>query len=726
MGWFDDQIKERIQNDDEVFAEAFRDMAGAVLGNSFLQSLKDEEQLSKDALDDILRFYHVKSREIPAGIKSAEEQMEFLFRPYGIMRRTVILDKHWYKNAIGAMLCRDKNGRLTALIPTGMRGYSYIDPDTGKRVRVGKRNEDNFEKEAMAFYKPFPLRPIGVRDLLVYMFGTFSVGDIVFVLMAMLVSTSVAMIIPKLNNLLFGDVVTEGSTKLLLAIVISMACISVSSLLFSSVKGIATTRMGTKMNSAVNAATMMRILSLPTDFFRKYSSGELSRYASNIGTLCSMLMQSFLTTGITSLFSLAYLTQITAYAPALLVPSIVIVLLTVAVTTVTTLLGAKVSKKRMQLAAKESGLTYSLISGIKKIRLSGAEKRAFAKWGKCYSESATITYNPPALVKLSGVITTAISLVGTIVLYYGAVKSGISAADYYAFQAAYGMVFGAFSSLAGMASRLSEIKPVLDLAKPILDASPEVNEGREVLERISGGIEFTNVSFRYSEDMPNVVDDMSFKIKPGQYLAIVGKTGCGKSTLVRLLLGFEKPDKGAIYYDGKDINKIDLKSLRRKIGVVMQTGKLFTGDIFSNITISAPEMTLDEAWEVAEKAGIADDIRRMPMGMNTLISEGDGGISGGQRQRLMIARAIAPKPKILIFDEATSALDNITQKQVSESLDELKCTRIVIAHRLSTIKNCDRILVLEKGHIIEDGTYDELIAQNGFFADLVERQRLDK
>ena len=195
---------------------------------------------------------------------------------------------------------------------------------------------------------------------------------------------------------------------------------------------------------------------------------------------------------------------------------------------------------------------------------------------------------------------------------------------------------------------------------------------------------------------------------------------------MRLLLGFEAPQKGAIYYDGRDLASIDLKSLRRKIGVVMQNGKLFQGDIFSNIIISAPRLTLNEAWEAAELAGIAEDIRRMPMGMNTMISEGSGGISGGQRQRLMIARAIAPKPKILMFDEATSALDNLTQKKVSDSLNGLKCTRIVIAHRLSTIRQCDRILYLENGKIAEDGTYEELIAKNGKFAELVARQQLEE
>ena len=370
-------------------------------------------------------------------------------------------------------------------------------------------------------------------------------------------------------------------------------------------------------------------------------------------------------------------------------------------------------------------MTYALITGIQKIKLAGAEKRAFARWGNLYAQSAKMTYDPPMFLKLNCVISLAIWLSGTLVMYYLSVRAGLSVADYYAFNTAYGMVSGAFLSLAGIALSAAQIRPILTMVQPFFDAVPEVSDGKQVIERLSGSIELNNVSFRYNENMPLILDDLSLKIRPGQYVAIVGRTGCGKSTLLRLLLGFEKPQKGAIYYDGKDLERIDLRSLRRRIGVVMQNGKLFQGDIYSNIVISAPWLSQQDAWEAAELTGIAEDIRRMPMGMNTVISEGSGGISGGQRQRLMIARAIAPKPKILMFDEATSALDNITQKKVSESLDRLKCTRIVIAHRLSTIRQCDRILVLDHGRIVEDGTYDELIASDGFFAELVARQRLD-
>ncbi len=726
MGWFDEQIRDRKKNDDDAFAEAFANMASVITGKRGEISFNDDRAVTKDAIDEILKYYHIKSREVPDNISDMNEQLEYLMRPYGIMRRTVKLEGKWYRDAVGAMLgVLRESGRVVALLPSGISGYSYYDYETGSRKRINSRNVDLFEEDAIAFYKPFPLKKISIPSLAKYIVQTLSVSDIVMIALATLALSLMGMISPMLNKLLFGRVLMSGSVRLLASIAVFSVCVSVSTLLITAVKNMITARIETKLNISVEAATMMRVMSLPADFFKQYSSGELSSRASQVGTLCRMLVSTVLSTGLTSLFSLIYISQIFAYAPTLVVPALIIILVTVVFSVVSSLVQMKLSTEQMEVSGKESGMIYSLITGIQKIRLAGAEKRAFARWGNLYAKSADLEYGPPALIELNSVISLAISLVGTIVMYYLSVESGISVADYYAFNTAYGMVSGAFSSLAGIALTAAQIKPVLTMVKPFFDAVPEVSDGKQVLTRLSGGIELNNVSFGYSENMPLVIDDLSLKIRPGQYVAIVGKTGCGKSTLMRLLLGFEHPKKGAVYYDGKDLEKIDLRSLRRRIGVVMQNGKLFQGDIYSNIVISAPWLSRKEAWEAAELAGIADDIRNMPMGMDTMISEGSGGISGGQRQRLMIARAIAPKPKVLMFDEATSALDNITQKKIAESLDSLKCTRIVIAHRLSTIKQCDRIIVLDKGKIIEDGKYEELIEKNGFFAELVARQRLD-
>lgn len=726
MGWFDEQIKDRKRNDDDAFAEAFANMASAITGKKIEASLNNDRTVTKDAIDEILKYYHVKSREVPDGISDMNEQLEYLMRPYGIMRRTVKLEEGWYRDAAGAMLgVLAESGRVVALIPTGLSGYSYFDWETGKRRRINRKNQHLFEEEAIAFYKPFPLKKISLPSLAAYIARTLSVSDYVMIGLATLALSLIGMISPLITKLLFDRVLLSRNVRLLIAIAFFSVSVSVSTLLISAVKNMVTARIETKLNISIEAATMMRIMSLPADFFKQYSSGELSSRASQVGALCKMLASTVLSTGLTSIFSLVYISQIFAYAPMLVVPALLIILATVVFSVVSSLVQMNLSTRQMELSGKESGMTYSLITGIQKIKLAGAEKRAFARWGNLYAQSAKLEYGPPAFIELNSVIALAISLVGTLVMYTMAVKSGISVADYYAFDTAYGMVSGAFGALAGIALNVAQIKPMLTMVKPFFDAVPEVSDGKQVLTRLSGGIEMNNVSFRYSENMPLIIDNLSLKIRPGQYVAIVGKTGCGKSTLMRLLLGFEHPQKGAIYYDGKDLERIDLRSLRRRVGVVMQNGKLFQGDIYSNIVISAPWLSQDEAWEAAELAGIADDIRMMPMGMNTIISEGSGGISGGQRQRLMIARAVAPKPKILMFDEATSALDNMTQKKVSESLDALKCTRIVIAHRLSTIKQCDRIIVLDQGKIIEDGKYDELIAKNGFFAELVARQRLD-
>ena len=726
MGWFDEQIRARKDADQAVFEDSFQQMAGAVMGRRMSKALNDDRQITADAIGEILKFYHVKAQEIPDTIRDMNEVLEFLLRPYGIMRRNVNLDAGWYHDAAGAMLgTRTDDGSVVALIPCGLNGYRFYDRKSGKTVRLNRRTQSMIEKEAIAFYKPFPLTKMSMGSLMKYIVQQISPADVVLLVIAMLAVIGVGMITPWLNKKLFSDVLASNSSQALLGAAIFLICATISALLFGSIRTLLTTRIGTKLNLSVEAATMMRILSLPADFFKDYSAGELTNRAQYINGLCNQMVSMVLSTGLTSVFSLIYIAQIFVYAPALVGPALLITLLTLIVSCVQVFAQMKISRQEMLLASKESGMSYQLISGIQKIRLSGAEKRAFARWGKLYASEAELQYDPPMFLKVASVITTAISLIGTLVMYAAAVKSGVSVAEYYAFNSAYGMVNGAFMALAGIAAGIAQIRPVLEMAKPILEAEPEVAEDKLVLTRLTGGIELNNVTFRYTEDMPPVLDDLSLKIRPGQYVAIVGKTGCGKSTLMRLMLGFETPQKGAVYYDGRDLKRIDLKSLRRRIGAVMQNGKMFTGDIFSNITISAPWLTLDDAWEAAETAGMADDIRAMPMGMHTLISEGQGGISGGQRQRLLIARAIAPKPRILMFDEATSALDNLTQKQVSEALDRMKCTRIVIAHRLSTIRQCDRIIVLDKGKIVEDGTDEELLEKKGAFADLVARQRLD-
>ncbi len=726
MGWFDEQIRQRKLSDQEIFEDSIFRMASVVLGKQRAGVLHDERIATKAAIDDILKYYHYKPVEVPDSVRTLDEQLEFCLRPHGVMRRNVKLEEGWYKDAFGPMLAfRKEDGAAVALLPKRFSGYWFLDPDTGEKTTLNRQTAARFDTDAICFYRPLPLRELGIPDLILYLKDCLSTGDYIAIVLLTLLPILCGLLLTNITRALTGFVLNSGNLSLLWGTAVFMVSALISSQLIGVVKELMMNRVELKTSLSTEAAMMMRVMNMPANFFRKFSSGELSSRYSAVNQLCELLLNSVFSTGLSSLLSLLYITQIFHYAPALVAPALLLILATVLVSVVSVLTQMKISREIMEKGAKQNGLSFALISGVQKIKLAGAEKRAFSKWAHAYSDAVEPSYNPPLLIKANAAINSAISLVGTIVLYYLAVQTRVSPSEYIAFNTAFGSVTAAFASLTGVALSVARIKPILEMAEPILKTQPESSENRAMVTKLNGGIELSNVYFRYNEHMPYVVDGMSLKIKAGEYIAIVGATGCGKSTLMRLLLGFEIPEKGAIYYDGKDMNKLDLRSLRRRIGAVTQDGSLFQGDIYSNIVISAPQLSLDEAWEAAEIAGIADDIRAMPMGMQTIISEGQGGISGGQKQRLMIARAVAPKPKILMFDEATSALDNKTQKKVSDALDTLKCTRIVIAHRLSTIRNCDRILVLDKGKILEDGTYDELIAQNGYFAELVERQRLD-
>ena len=726
MGWFEKQVKQRKDLDQQMFEESFFKAAEAILGQRKASQMSDERIITKQAIEDILKYYHYKPVELPRKIKTLDEQLDYSLRPRGIMRRNIELEEGWYKDSYGPVLAYLKeDGSPVAILPRNMVGYYYIDHKTGNKVRLDAKTAQLFNREAFCFYKPLPQKPIGIQELFLYMKDCLSVSDVVLIVIATLASTLVGMLMPRITQALTGPVLSGGKASALVGVAVTIICVAIASNLIRSVTGLFTQRIKTKTSVNVEAALIMRILTLPAPFFRKYSAGELTKRVQAINMLCTVIMGIVFSTGLSSVFSLLYIKQIFSFAPALVIPSMVTILISVLLTVSTAFIQIKVSRRRMELDAKQSGMAYSMISGIQKIKLAGAEKRIFSKWMNLYAETAKLTYNPPLFLKINSVLNLAVTLISTIVLYGIAAVNGINPSSYLAFNAAYGSLMGAFMALAGLALQSANIKPIIEMAEPFLKAEPEAADNKEMITSISGAIELSNVSFRYGEDMPYIVNDMSLKIKAGEYIAIVGRTGCGKSTLMRLLLGFERPERGAIYYDNKDMKSLDLCSLRRKIGSVTQNGGLFQGDIYSNIVISAPELTLQDAWEAAEIAGIADDIRAMPMGMQTMISEGQGGVSGGQKQRIMIARAIAPKPKLLLFDEATSALDNKTQKQVSDALDKMGCTRIVIAHRLSTIRNCDRILFLDKGKIIEDGSYDELIAKGGHFAELVERQRLD-
>jgi len=386
----------------------------------------------------------------------------------------------------------------------------------------------------------------------------------------------------------------------------------------------------------------------------------------------------------------------------------------------------KYQRELRNLEGKISGLVFQIITGIAKLRVAGAEGYAFAFWAKKFAEQRRLASRARMIVNRISVFNSVLPIGAALAIFsmvlFGSKQGDVlSTGDFLAFNAAFTQFLTAAISMSAFIILLMSLVPIYERMIPIFTSLPEVNRSKASPGELNGEIDVSHVSFRYEMDGPLILKEVSFQIQPGQFVAFVGPSGSGKSTLFRLLLGFESPERGSIQYDGQDLSVLDIDAVRRQIGVVLQQSRIMPGNIFQNI-VGSSLLTLDDAWEAARMAGLDQDIKEMPMGMHTSIGEGASTFSGGQKQRLLIARAIANRPRILFFDEATSALDNRTQAIVSESLERLQATRIVIAHRLSTIMNADRIFVMQDGRIVQSGKYEELINQPGIFSELSKRQ----
>ncbi len=726
---FSERVKEKRKKSSNDFHDCIVELSSIVAGKGVLKNLSDEYQLTLvNALDEILKSLGVKNETRQEAGEDDESYLKRVLRDTGTMFRRVRLKGKWYQDAAGVYLGWTQKGNAVALLPAPNGGYHYYDYMQEKTIKVHAGTKEDLREDAIYFYRALPLKSLHVKDLLLFVLKGITVKDAIMLTAVTLLVSLIGLLTPYVNKQIFSRVIPSEQISLLIPITTLLLGVLISTIIINISRTLVGNRVEQSMDLSVEAASMARLLTLPTDFFKQYNSGELTSRMKNISQLCEILYEMIFTAGLSTLFSVMYIFQITSFTKELVTPAIVVILLPLLLSMVFSVWSIRINRRKMQEQAKLSGLTFSLFSGIEKIRLTGSEKSAFSKWARAYHNVAALNYNPPLLLKLYPAIAGLISMGGTIVLYYFSIMAKISVADYMAFNVCYGMAAGSFSAFASLLMSGAQIRPVLEMASPILNAVPETQAGKKILERITGEIEFSDVSFRYpSEDedkLPLVLEHFSLKIHSGDYIGIAGKTGCGKSTLIRLLIGFETAEKGALYFDGENIDTLDLPALRRQMGVVLQDGKLFSGSIYENISIFTPNLTMEEAWEAAQIAGLAEDIRNMPMKMQTMITEGTGGISGGQKQRLLIARAIASKAQVLILDEATSALDNVTQNRVSKALDELQCTRIVIAHRLATLKKCSRIIVMDQGRIVEDGEYEELIKQNGHFAELVRYQML--
>lgn len=662
-------------------------------------------------------------------VESCRDPVDEIARASRVRYREVALVGDWWRTDNGPLLGFRKNaepdGEPTpvALLPRNPRSYRMVDPATGTSSRVDAKLAEDFEPTAYMFYRPLPETDVTARTLLSYALR-MNVREVMMILGMALLGGLIAMLTPIMTAVVFGTIVPAGEKSQLSQVALGLFIAGLASAAFGLAKDFAILRLEGRADNSLEAAIWDRLLALPVGFFRGFSAGDLANRANGINMIRQLLTSAALNAILTGAFSIFSLAMIFYYSWKLALLSVLLAAIAVIVELLTGWGQLHSRRETANRAGHLEAIVLQQLTAVGKLRVAGGEARAFARWMTEFLEKTRYDIRARLIANGSQTFSAVYAIVSMVLVfgvYYFFLDKSLETGDFLGFNAAFGQFMHAQLGAAGAVVSLVSTIPLFERAKPILAALPETRAGRGDPGVLSGEIEFREVTFRYAPGLRPILDDVSFKIRPGEYVAFVGSTGAGKTTLVKLLLGFESPESGEVLYDGKDVRGLDPIALRRQLGIVLQDGRMLAGDILHNI-IGSTRLSEDDAWAAAEAAAIADEIRALPMGMHTYVSEGGRNISGGQRQRLLIARALVHHPAILLLDEATSALDNASQAKVIASLDALRVTRVVIAHRLSTIRSADRIFVLDGGRLVQQGSYDELMATEGPFRELALRQ----
>ncbi len=664
-------------------------------------------------------------------ISLSNEPLKAIVNASRVRTRNVLLRDQWWNQDHGPLLTYfQEDKRPAALLPLPRRGYELHDVVNDRILRVDSTIAASLEPIGQVIYRSFPERALTIRDII--SFATWGCRrDLGLIAIVGIMSALLGIVIPMATGKIFDTIIPSSDRFMLLQMTIALVVCTVASWLFTITSGLTTIRLSAKSEMETQSAIWDRLLNLPIPFFRQYTSGDLSERAMGIEQIRKVLSGTTMSTMFAGMFSFGNYLLLYYYSVDLAMKATGLVIIALLVSTMITVLQIAEQRKLMKIEGKLTGVVFQLIGGISKFRIAGGETRAFAYWSKLFADKKKIAYRNVELRNHFNVFNSIYPVIASMCIFYLVVKSlekapgagetPMSIGDFLAFNTAFATFLTGVLTVVNSLLGAANVIPLYERAKPILETVPEIDEGKADPGALTGRVEINHIMFRYERDGPAILNDVSFQILPGEFVAIVGASGSGKSTMLRLLLGFEMPESGAIFYDGQELDSIDIRSVRQQIGVVLQNGRILPGNIFKNIVGSSP-LTIEDAWAAAEMVGFANDVRAMPMGMHTMITEGGSTLSGGQRQRLMIARALVKRPRLLYFDEATSALDNQTQQIVSKSIEKLNVSRLVIAHRLSTIINADKIIVLDHGTIKEVGNYRALMNNNGAFAELARRQ----
>lgn len=673
-----------------------------------------------------------------SGVRHADP-VEEIATASRVRSRQVALRHGWWTEDAGPMLARLQEGRQPVALLWTRRGYALHDPVARSVAPVDEALAARLQPFAHTFFAALPDHALGWRDL-----GRFALrhggGDLRRVLALSVLVTLLGLLLPVAIGYVFDALIPAADRPGLAQVAAMLVAVALARAMFSLARGLTLLRLETRADAALQAALWDRVLKLPVAFFRRYGSGDLAERLGAVTTMRQVLAGTTLATLLGGLFSLGGIALLLYYNLRLGAAALALVVLLGLLSFGLGLRKLRYERQVTAASGRLSALVLEYLRGVTKLRVTGSEARAFANWAAEFARMRRMTFASGRVGNLNEVLLAlgevlaqaalfalAAWLLKSALVAAGAGSAGAAAApplttgEFIAFLAAFAQVLGGVLGLSTTALAVLGVVPLYERLRPVLAATPEAGQGKSHPGELQGRIDVVNLGFAYDGDGPPVLEGVSFSARPGDFIAVVGPSGSGKSTLLRCLLGFEAPQSGGVLYDDQNLADLDAGAVRRQFGVVLQHSQLMPGDLFTNI-VGTTNLGLEAAWAAARACGLEEDILAMPMGMHTVLSEGGTTLSGGQRQRLLVARAVVQRPRILLFDEATSALDNRTQEVVTRSLTELRATRIVIAHRLSTVMHADRILVMDRGRIVQSGTYGELLAQPGLFQELARGQ----
>ena len=651
-----------------------------------------------------------------------------LVEPSGLRVRYIRLDPEWERRDGPSFLGFEQGDveRPVALINDGHRGYRAFDPSRGKTERVGPQQAGRVAAEGFQFYAPLAdgissgldavretLRGHGRNIALIVAMGTLG--------------ALLSLLVPVLTGKLLGEIIPRVDWPMWAAALIALTIGGFCTAAFSVVGAFSMLRIESRVDETLQSAVWSRLLSLQVPFFRNYLAGDLADRANGVSLIRQILTGATAASVIAGVFSVfSYLLLFWYNVKLALWAGAIMIVLTV-VTWFCAIRQVRYHRAAFSAQGAIDGLVVQMIAGLSKLRQTNTEVHVLARWGKLYGiqkgETLRARYWSAGQLAFNALFAPLATLAILALIWYSLIAvenpAEFTLADFLSFNSAFGQFVTGMTGLTAAWTAVVAIVPLFERVQPILDAQPE--SAGTLLGAVDGHLEFDGVTFSYPASGRDTLRRLSFDIRPGERVAFVGASGAGKSTIFRLLLGFERPASGVVLIDGHDLATLDLATVRRQMGVVLQHVELIPGSIFKNIASNFP-LTIDEAWEAARKTGLAEDIESMPMGMHTMLPEGGQGISGGQKQRLLLARALARDARVLLLDEPTSMLDNRSQAIIQETLRNLNSTQVFVAHRLSTVQDVDRIYVMQDGQIVETGSYDDLMKRDGLFAELAGRQ----